>query len=183
MASNPEFKLFNDLQITITGFCVNTPADLLELLQLLDERDKEVRRLAKVFNLEHLLEGKVTWNLEVDKTMTKDEAIQAMLKGEKVTHTTFTAEEWVTMTSPRDLLTEEGYTHNTALFWQHRNHPNFSKGWSIWKETFYCHTKDCKEEIPEPVMCCSGRDCGCLGQPIDPPYCPEHYEELKQKNK
>ena len=115
--------------------------------------------------------------------MTKDEAIQQMLKGEKVTHTSFTEEEWITMTSPREVLTEDRYTSSTTLFWQHRDHPTFSSGWSIWKEIFYCHTKDCKEEIREPVMCCSGRECGCLGQPIDPPYCLEHYEELKQKHK
>ena len=138
MASNLEFKQFNKLQIEITGFCVNTPMDLKELKDLLQQRDVEVRRLAKVFDLEHLLEGKVTWNMEVSnqikgKNMTKDEAIQAMLKGEKVTHTTFTDEEWITMDGPREVKTEDGYTSNTALFWQHRNHPNFSKGWSIWK--------------------------------------------------
>lgn len=28
----------------------------------------------------------------------------------------------------------------------------------------------CEAEI-EVQMCCSGRDCGCMGQPIDPPIC------------
>jgi len=28
----------------------------------------------------------------------------------------------------------------------------------------------CGEEI-EVQMCCSGRDCGCLGLPVDPPVC------------
>lgn len=23
----------------------------------------------------------------------------------------------------------------------------------------------------EPQMCCSGRDCGCMGMPVDPPIC------------
>lgn len=69
--SHPEFKKFNELQITITGFCVNTPEDKEELLTLLNDRDTEVRRLAKVFGLEHLLEGKVTWNLEVNKATKK----------------------------------------------------------------------------------------------------------------
>lgn len=67
MSTNPEFKEFNKLQILITGSKVNTPEDLEDLLKLLDERDVEIRRLAKVFDLEHLLEGKVTWNLEVIK--------------------------------------------------------------------------------------------------------------------
>ena len=69
--TNPEFKVFNDLQITITGFCINTPEDLEELKDLLKQRDTEVRRLAKLFGLCHLLKGKVTWNLEVNKVTKK----------------------------------------------------------------------------------------------------------------
>lgn len=40
------------------------------------------------------------------------------------------------------------------------------------KEKFYCWGCG-KVEIPEPVGCCSGRDCGCMGQPIHPPFCSE----------
>jgi len=42
----------------------------------------------------------------------------------------------------------------------------------------------CGNEI-EITMCCSGRDCGCLGLPIDPPVCSEKcYEQyiIKRKN-
>ena len=39
------------------------------------------------------------------------------------------------------------------------------------KEIHYCQGKGCMNEIPEPRMCCSGYDCGCMGMPIDPPYC------------
>lgn len=35
----------------------------------------------------------------------------------------------------------------------------------------YCWGIDCKNEIPEPITCCSGRDCGCMGQPSEPPFC------------
>jgi hypothetical protein len=36
----------------------------------------------------------------------------------------------------------------------------------------------CNEEI-EVQMCCSGRDCGCMGQPIEPPVCSDKcYDEL-----
>jgi len=36
----------------------------------------------------------------------------------------------------------------------------------------------CGNEI-ELTMCCSGRDCGCMGKPIDPPVCSsECYDEL-----
>ena len=35
----------------------------------------------------------------------------------------------------------------------------------------------------EPQMCCSGRDCGCMGMPIDPLVCsPECYDK-QFKNK
>jgi hypothetical protein len=34
----------------------------------------------------------------------------------------------------------------------------------------------CGEEI-EVQMCCSGRDCGCMGLPIDPPVCSELCEK------
>lgn len=135
--ANPEFKEFNKLNILITGSKVNTPEDLETLLKLLDERDVEIRRLAKVFDLEHLLEGKVTWNLEVSNKikgkMSKDEAIQQMLRGEKVTHTYFSDKEWITMEEGK-VLTEEGYKFPPSDFWKYKQHPNFDKGWSIWKE-------------------------------------------------
>ena len=28
-------------------------------------------------------------------------------------------------------------------------------------------------EGEEPMMCCSGRDCGCMGMPVDPIICSE----------
>ena len=37
---------------------------------------------------------------------------------------------------------------------------------------------------PEPKMCCSGRDCGCMGLPIDPIVCSkECYENLPSRRK
>lgn len=32
----------------------------------------------------------------------------------------------------------------------------------------------CGKELPEtytPAMCCDGRECGCMGQPTNPPVC------------
>ena len=44
------------------------------------------------------------------------------------------------------------------------------------EEKFYCW--NCGEvEIPEPVGCCDGRECGCMGLPIDPPFCSEKCQE------
>ncbi len=38
-------------------------------------------------------------------------------------------------------------------------------------DRFFCWYNECKKEIPEPLSCCSGMDCGCMGQPIEPPFC------------
>lgn len=35
-----------------------------------------------------------------------------------------------------------------------------------------------------PKMCCSGRDCGCLGQPIEPVVCSEEcYNKIMNHEK
>jgi hypothetical protein len=48
---------------------------------------------------------------------------------------------------------------------------------------YYCENPDCDNEIPEPVMCCSGRDCGCMGLPIYPPVCSvECYNKIYGNN-
>lgn len=65
--------------------------------------------------------------------MTKPEAINCMLKGEKLTHTTFTPDEWITMKKGY-ILTEEGYTIDPNIFWSLRSHENFETDWSIWDE-------------------------------------------------
>lgn len=43
----------------------------------------------------------------------------------------------------------------------------------------------CNEvDIPEPEFCCNGRECGCMGLPIDPPYCDKCYAEaMEEANK
>ena len=41
----------------------------------------------------------------------------------------------------------------------------------------------CEKEI-EVQMCCSGRDCGCMGQPTEPPVCSsECYDIWEDKRK
>ncbi len=37
-------------------------------------------------------------------------------------------------------------------------------------EQWYCIACD-KPLSFVPRMCCDGRECGCMGQPIDPPVC------------
>lgn len=41
----------------------------------------------------------------------------------------------------------------------------------------------CGKDI-EVTICCSGRDCGCMGMPIDPPVCSDKcYDELMNNYK
>jgi len=44
----------------------------------------------------------------------------------------------------------------------------------------------CDKKI-DVQMCCSGRDCGCIGMPVDPPVCSEKcydtYMEYRKKVK
>jgi hypothetical protein len=44
-----------------------------------------------------------------------------------------------------------------------------------------CYCMICGKEFlgEEPKMCCSGRDCGCMGLPIEPVVCSENcYNKL-----
>lgn len=38
----------------------------------------------------------------------------------------------------------------------------------------------CKKKMPDwkPQYCCNGRECGCMGQPIEPPLCSAECWEL-----
>lgn len=29
-----------------------------------------------------------------------------------------------------------------------------------------------------PVFCCNGRECGCMGNPIEPPLCDKCWDEV-----
>ena len=65
--------------------------------------------------------------------MTKKEAIQAMRKGHKVTHRYFTSEEYITMDSQDNIVTEEGYKTPEANFWTDRISESWEEGWELWK--------------------------------------------------
>ena len=64
--------------------------------------------------------------------MTKDEAIQAMKSGAKVTHQYFSDEEWITMEGNLVIITEEGYSVSTVEFWKYRPEQYQNDDWSIW---------------------------------------------------
>jgi hypothetical protein len=50
------------------------------------------------------------------------------------------------------------------------------------EEKFFCWGCG-KVEIPEPVSCCSGHECGCMGQPIDPPFCSDECQREWSSNR
>ena len=66
--------------------------------------------------------------------MNKEEAIKAMQEGKKVTHRSFTDEEWMTMKDGK-ILTEEGYTHPFEEFWFWRKDPGWEKDYSLYLES------------------------------------------------
>ena len=67
--------------------------------------------------------------------MTKQEAIQAMKKGVKVTHWLFTPNEYVFIHPEKNVLMDENnYELSWFEFWKYRENPNFETGWSECKE-------------------------------------------------
>jgi hypothetical protein len=65
--------------------------------------------------------------------VTKDEAVSAMVRGEKVTHVNFSPEEYVSITHDHMYLFEDGVRCTPLEFWTHRMEESWSNGWSIYK--------------------------------------------------
>jgi hypothetical protein len=64
--------------------------------------------------------------------MTKNEAIEAMKKGERVTHDFFLPNEWVTMDEDGFIRTEENYLAYPEQFWADRRGLSWNAGWSVY---------------------------------------------------
>lgn len=64
--------------------------------------------------------------------MTKQEAINAMQEGKKVTHRYFTSDEWMTMVGG-DIMTEEGYKVPPKEFWQYRTDEFWNDGFELFE--------------------------------------------------
>jgi hypothetical protein len=64
--------------------------------------------------------------------MTKSEAIEAMKRGEKVTHTYFCSSEWMTMRGCMIEL-EDGIACTERDFWSDRTDQGWESGYSIWE--------------------------------------------------
>jgi hypothetical protein len=64
--------------------------------------------------------------------LTKQEAIQSMKEGKRVTHFFFSDNEWMTMDGDK-IVTEEGYRHDANEFWSYRTGSQWDSGYSILK--------------------------------------------------
>ena len=67
--------------------------------------------------------------------MTKEEALQAMIDGHKVTHKYFTSDEYIYMIA-QNIWTEDGFNCGTVneAFWQQRDGENWETGWSLYEK-------------------------------------------------
>lgn len=105
--------------------------------------------------------------------MTKDEALLELQKGKKVTHRFFSDGEFMYQNGDTYVL-EDGVRCHPMVFWEDRATKQWETGWSVIEEnkvTLHCIVCNKEFQGEEPVMCCSGRDCGCMGMPIDPIVC------------
>ncbi len=64
--------------------------------------------------------------------MTKQEAISAMLRGEKVTHDYFDDNEWMTM-EDGEIVLEDGVRCEPEEFWNYRQDAMYNDGYSLFK--------------------------------------------------
>ena len=62
--------------------------------------------------------------------MTKEDAIQAMKEGKKVTHTYFDENEWMTIRDNK-IISEDGYIYDMVEFWSYRTDEAFDDGYFI----------------------------------------------------
>lgn len=65
--------------------------------------------------------------------MTKQEAIEAMKRGEKVTHDQFNPEEWITI-EDGEMTSDEGMLYKLDSFFEFRRSSIWDDGWSIWED-------------------------------------------------
>lgn len=64
--------------------------------------------------------------------ITKEEAIAEMLKGNKVTHKYFSANEWMTHTADGRILLEDGVKCLPSEFWRWRADESWNSGYSLY---------------------------------------------------
>lgn len=68
--------------------------------------------------------------------MTKQEAIQEMKNGKKVTHIFFALSEYIKLDQDGNIETEDGYSIAPYLFWLNRKGDYWEKDWEIFNPIF-----------------------------------------------
>lgn len=71
--------------------------------------------------------------------MNKQEAIEALLQGKKLTHDYFSDDEYITMPNPYTMRMEDGAEIDADTFWSDRPHPNWDEGWNIYEKQWPLH--------------------------------------------
>lgn len=66
------------------------------------------------------------------KELTKQQAIEAMREGKKITHRYFSPEEYITIKDNK-IVTEEGYRCSQMEFWAYRTSKEFETGWYLFE--------------------------------------------------
>jgi len=64
--------------------------------------------------------------------MSKEDAIEAMKRGDKVTHSFFSPDEWMTIDKEKILL-EDGVRCDPDEFWRYRKGKHWDAGYSIFQ--------------------------------------------------
>ncbi len=66
--------------------------------------------------------------------MSKEDAIELMKQGVKMTHTYFTPEEWVYISKGGEYVLEDGVECSHHEFWQWRQAEFWQDGWERWED-------------------------------------------------
>ncbi len=64
--------------------------------------------------------------------MHKNQMIQTLHAGHKITHVLFDPEEWMKLGEAHNIEFEDGCKCTFEQFWQGRTSTNWDSGWSIW---------------------------------------------------
>ena len=78
--------------------------------------------------------------------LTRDEAVEALLRGKKLTHNYFADGEWVMMMG-EFMLFEDSQTQSVDSFWNIKKGDSWNTGWSIIDERRYKSLEDMKSRM------------------------------------
>ena len=104
---------------------------LITASKITEEGHKNIEKLSNIMR-EYMEKNNIDPILDF-KTLTKEDAKQAMREGKKVTHKYFSPGEWATMENGMVIL-EDGVRCSSQEFWHWRQQSFFDNDWSLYKE-------------------------------------------------